>query len=42
MTEDARRRPWEAGVRSEVRQLLGQYVTYLLGRRPRLLPYLGS
>ncbi len=29
-------------VRSEVRQLLSHYVTYLLGRRPRLLPYLGS
>lgn len=41
-TEDARRRPWEAGVRREVRQLLGQYITYLLGRQPRLLPYLGS
>ena len=27
---------------AELRQLLGQYVTYLLGRRPRLLPYLGS
>jgi DNA repair protein RecO (recombination protein O) len=34
--------PREAGVRREVRQLLGQYVTYLLGRQPRLLPYLGS
>ena len=29
-------------VRAEVRQLLGQYVTYLMGRRPRLLPYLES
>jgi DNA repair protein RecO (recombination protein O) len=29
-------------LRSEVRQLLDHYVTYLLGRRPRLLPYLGS
>jgi DNA repair protein RecO (recombination protein O) len=29
-------------VRGEVRQLLNEYVTYLLGRRPRLLPYLGS
>lgn len=28
--------------RGEVRQLLNHYVTYLLGRRPRLLPYLGS
>lgn len=29
-------------LRGEVRQLLDHYVTYLLGRRPRLLPYLGS
>ncbi len=29
-------------VRGEIRQLLNHYVTYLLGRRPRLLPYLGS
>jgi DNA repair protein RecO (recombination protein O) len=29
-------------VRAEVRQVLGQYVTYVLGRRPRLLAYLGS
>lgn len=29
-------------VRTEVRHLLGHYVTYLLGRRPRLLPFLGS
>ncbi len=36
------RRPWSAEVRADVRQLLGQYVTYLLGRRPRLLSYLGS
>jgi DNA repair protein RecO (recombination protein O) len=28
--------------RAEVRQLLGYYVSCLLGRRPRLLPYLGS
>ncbi len=39
---DALRRSHEAGVRREVRQVLGQYVTYLLGRQPRLLPYLGS
>jgi DNA repair protein RecO (recombination protein O) len=32
----------EPGVRAEVRQLLNHYVTYLRGRRPRLLPYLGS
>jgi DNA repair protein RecO (recombination protein O) len=28
--------------RAEVRQTLNYYVTQLLGRRPRLLPYLGS
>jgi DNA repair protein RecO (recombination protein O) len=39
---EAWRREWPAAVRAEVRQLLGQYVTYLLGRQPRLLPYLGS
>jgi DNA repair protein RecO (recombination protein O) len=32
----------DAVVRSELRQLLGHYVTYLMGRKPRLLPYLGS
>jgi DNA repair protein RecO (recombination protein O) len=30
------------GVRKEIRQVLNQYMTYLLGRQPRLLPYLGS
>jgi DNA repair protein RecO (recombination protein O) len=35
-------RPWGPEVREEVRQLLGQYVTHVLGRRPRLLSYLGS
>jgi DNA repair protein RecO (recombination protein O) len=35
-------RVWPADVRGEIRQLLGHYVTYLMGRRPRLLPYLGS
>ena len=28
--------------RAEVRQVLNQYVSYLMGRRPRLMPYLGS
>jgi DNA repair protein RecO (recombination protein O) len=32
----------DAAVRGEVRQVLNHYVTYLLGRRPRMLPYLGS
>ena len=32
----------DAGARSEVRQVLNDYVTYRLGRRPRLLPYVGS
>jgi DNA repair protein RecO (recombination protein O) len=35
-------RDWPPAVRNELRQLLGQYVTYRMGRRPRLLPYLGS
>jgi DNA repair protein RecO (recombination protein O) len=35
-------RPWDAAVRAELRLVLGHYVTYLRGRRPRLLPYLGS
>jgi DNA repair protein RecO (recombination protein O) len=39
---EAWRRPWEPALRGEIRQVLGEYVTYLLGRRPRLLPYLGS
>jgi len=39
---DAWRRPWQPEVRAEVRRLLGQYITYLMGKRPRLLPYLGS
>jgi DNA repair protein RecO (recombination protein O) len=39
---DAWRRPGDDAARAEVRQLLGQYVTYRMGRRPRLLPYLGS
>ena len=30
------------GIHKEIRQVLNQYVTYLLGRQPRLLPYLGS
>jgi DNA repair protein RecO (recombination protein O) len=39
---EAWRRSWDPVVRSEIRQVLNEYVTYLLGRRPRLLPYLGS
>jgi DNA repair protein RecO (recombination protein O) len=37
---DAWRHPWGYAVRAELRQVLGGYITYLLGRRPRLLPYL--
>jgi DNA repair protein RecO (recombination protein O) len=40
--DEAWRRPWPAPPRAEVRQVLGQHVTWILGRRPRLLPYLGS
>lgn len=39
---DAWRRPWSPAARAEVRQVLSQYVSYLMGRRPRLVPYLGS
>jgi DNA repair protein RecO (recombination protein O) len=39
---EAWQRDWPGPVRKELRQLLSQYVTYLMGRRPRLLPYLGS
>jgi DNA repair protein RecO (recombination protein O) len=39
---EAWRRPWTNEARREVRQTLGHYFTWLLGRRPRLLPYLGS
>ncbi len=39
---DAWRREWDPAVRRELRLLLGQYVTHLRGRPPRLLPYLGS
>jgi DNA repair protein RecO (recombination protein O) len=39
---DAGPRAWDLAVRTEVRQLLGQYVTALRGRRPRLLSYLGG
>jgi DNA repair protein RecO (recombination protein O) len=39
---DGWRKVEDPAARREVRQVLGFYVTCLLGRRPRLLPYLGS
>jgi DNA repair protein RecO (recombination protein O) len=39
---EAWQRAWSPAARKDVRHLLGDYVTYLLGHRPRLLPYLGS
>jgi DNA repair protein RecO (recombination protein O) len=36
------RRDPGAGTRGEIRQLLNYFITYSMGRRPRLLPYLGS
>lgn len=39
---EAWREAWDPAVRTELRLVLNQYVTYLLGRRPRLLSYLGS
>jgi DNA repair protein RecO (recombination protein O) len=41
-SDDAWRRPMSLEVRSQLRNVLNHYVTYLMGRRPRLLPYLGS
>jgi DNA repair protein RecO (recombination protein O) len=40
--EDGWKETRNAAARAEVRQVLGHYVTYLMGRRPRLMPYLGS
>src|SRR3954451_8254483 len=37
---NAWRREWGKSVRAELRQVLGQYVTYRLGRRLKTLPYL--
>lgn len=37
--ESAWRESWGSAVRAELRQVLGQYVTYRLGRRLRTLPY---
>jgi DNA repair protein RecO (recombination protein O) len=39
---DAWRKLTDGQARAEVRHVLNHYVTYLMGRRPRLLPYLGS
>jgi DNA repair protein RecO (recombination protein O) len=39
---EAWRRDWPAAVRKELRRVLGHYVTYLMGRQPRLLSYLGE
>jgi DNA repair protein RecO (recombination protein O) len=36
------RQAWSSAARQETRRLLNQYVTWLRGRPPRLLPYLGS
>ena len=39
---DAWRQVGDVAVRRDVRTVLDHYITYLLGRKPRLLPYLGS
>jgi DNA repair protein RecO (recombination protein O) len=36
------RRDWEPGIRAELRHLVGGCISYVRGRQPRLLPYLGS
>lgn len=42
LAEDRGWRELAAPVRTELRQLMNQYVCYLLGRRPRTMLYLGS
>jgi DNA repair protein RecO (recombination protein O) len=39
---DAWEKPLEPAVRGELRRLLNEYVTWLLGHRPRMLTYLGE
>jgi len=39
---EAWQRDWGPAVPGELRRLLGETITFLMGRRPRLLPYLGS
>jgi DNA repair protein RecO (recombination protein O) len=40
--EDAWRQNFSSEARKQVRYVLNQYITYSMGRQPRLLPYLGS
>jgi DNA repair protein RecO (recombination protein O) len=39
---DAWKKPWSPAVRAEIRRVLGDYITYLMGKPPRLLSYLGK
>jgi DNA repair protein RecO (recombination protein O) len=41
-SDDVWRKAISPEVRGQLRNILNQYVMYLMGRRPRLLPYLGS
>lgn len=41
-SEDGWKSIQDPAIRATVRQVLNDYVTYSMGRRPRLLPYLGS
>jgi DNA repair protein RecO (recombination protein O) len=41
-SKEAWKKPWSPGVRAEIRRLLGDYITYLMGKPPRLLSYLGK
>jgi len=34
--------PWDRAVRGEARQVLGGYITWLRGTRPRMLPYMSG
>jgi len=41
-SESAWQNAWSPNVRSEIRRLIGDYITYLMGKPPRLLAYLGN
>jgi DNA repair protein RecO (recombination protein O) len=41
-SREAWKNPWRPDIRAEVRRLMGDYITYLMGKPPRLLSYLGN
>jgi DNA repair protein RecO (recombination protein O) len=41
-SKEAWKHPWRPETRAEVRRLMGDHITYLMGKPPRLLSYLGN